>query len=353
MPRDSTVNQLLVLGATGVMGVRLVALARRLLPGVAVLRGWRHARPDREPDARAVDLHDPASLRAALAGVAAVINAVGPFDYDPAPVVRTCLEAGCHYVDIAETPEFIDRVETAATPGRACALSGCSTVPGLVRVLAQHWAGRPDVRQVRVFLGMGSRNPVSPALLYSLLQPLTGRAPDASRYFGRLRRKRLRRLPARLYGRYPSAFDRHGIRLGDRVLPATFYAGFDRGYLGYVLCAAARLVPRLPPEQLRSLCRLAQPSMPLVQALGTPVGVLSIEGLDGSGRVATEIEVRAAREGLTVPALPAVWAIRRLLDPEPLSPAAPLRLEHLLTAEQAAAWLQEAGCRVAAWNGRA
>src|SRR5581483_4959505 len=109
-----TVNQLLVLGATGVMGQLIVALARRLLPDVTVLRGWRRARPDLEPDSRAVDLHDPASLRAALAGVAAVINAVGPFDYDPAPLVRTCLQAGCHYVDIAETPAFLDAVETAA-----------------------------------------------------------------------------------------------------------------------------------------------------------------------------------------------------------------------------------------------
>jgi hypothetical protein len=329
------------------MGLRLVALARRLLPGVAVLRGWRHARPDREPDARAVALHDPASLRAALAGVAAVINAVGPFDYDPAPLVRTCLEAGCHYVDIAETAEFIDGVEAAAPEAPVHALSGCSTVPGLVRVLVQNWAGRPDVRQVRVSLGMGSRNPVSPALLYSLLQPLTGRAPDGSRYFDRLRRKRLRRLPARLYGRYPSAFDRHGIRLGDRVLPTTFYAGFDRGYLGYALWAAARLVPHLSSGQLRSLCRLAQPGMPLVQALGTPVGVLSIEGFDVTGRVAAEIEVRAPREGLNVPALPAVWAVRRLLAPEPLPAAVPLRLEHLISPQQACAWLRQEGCRVA------
>lgn len=349
-------NQLLVLGATGVMGARLVALARRLLPGVPVLRGWRHARPDREPDARAVDLHDPASLRAALAGVAAVINAVGPFDYDPAPVVRTCLDAGCHYVDIAETPEFIDRVEETARqagPRPVHALSGCSTVPGLVQVLAQEWAGRPDVRQVRVFLGMGSRNPVSPALFYSLLEPLGRRAPDGSRYFARLVRRRLRRLPARLYGRYPSAFDRDGLRVGDRVLPATFHAGFDRPYLGYALWCAARLVPHLSRAGLESLCRLAQPGMPLVQALGTPVGVLSVEGLDGAGRVAAEIEVRAAREGLNVPALPAVWAVRRLLEPRPVPAAAPLGLEHLITPQQATAGLREEGCPVTGLGGPA
>jgi hypothetical protein len=333
------------------MGRLIVALARRLLPGVEVLRGSRHARPDREPDSRAVDLHDPASLRAALAGVAAVINAVGPFDYDPAPLVGACLEAGCHYVDIAETPAFLDRVEAAARqtvpPRPVHAVGGCSTVPGLVEVLAQSWAGREDVRRVRVFLGMGSRNSVSPALLYSLLQPLAGRAPDGTGYFGRLVRKRPRGLPTRLYGRYPSAFDRRGIRVGDSILPAAFHAGFDRGYIAYLLWCAARLVPHISPKGLHSVCRLTQPLVPLVQALGTPVGVLALEGLDGHGRVTAAIEVRAEREGLTVPALPAVWAARRLLAPEPLPTTASLRLEQLLTPQQACAWLRQEGCRVA------
>src|SRR5690349_16595522 len=116
------------------MGRRIVGLARRLLPGVEVLRGWRHARPDTEPDSRAVDLHDLRSLRAALAGVTAVINAVGPFDYNPSPLVRTCLAAGCHYVDIAETPAFLEKVEAAAGqalgPLPVHAVGGCSTVPG-------------------------------------------------------------------------------------------------------------------------------------------------------------------------------------------------------------------------------
>jgi short subunit dehydrogenase-like uncharacterized protein len=45
--------------------------------------------------------------RRALVGVRAVINAVGPFDYDPALRVTTCLEGGCDYMDIAATPAFI------------------------------------------------------------------------------------------------------------------------------------------------------------------------------------------------------------------------------------------------------
>jgi hypothetical protein len=334
-------KQLLVLGATGVMGRRIVALARRLIPDVNVCQASHRPRPD----TRVADVHDADSLRPALRDVGAVINSVGPFDYDPAPLLTACAEAGCDYVDIAETPEFIDRVEKLA-PKSIRVLSGCSTVPGLVEVLAQHWAGRDDVTRVRVFLGMGSANPVSPVLMYSLLRPLGRRAPDGERYYGRLLRKRLRRLPARAYGRYPSPFDGQGLRVGARTVPTTFYAGMDRVELGAALWCMARVLPILSDRKLALLCRLAQPVLPLVRRLGTPVGVLSVEALGSGERPIGEIEVRAYREGLNVPSLPAVWAARRLLGPEPLPHGGALRLDALFTSRQVADWLRQEAYRV-------
>jgi hypothetical protein len=346
MPTNASrrMKTLLVIGATGEMGRRIVALTGRLLPDVRILRGSRRAAPETEPDARAVDIHDAGSVRRALADVQVIINAVGPFEYDPAPLLRGCAEAGCHYVDIAETPAFIAAVERLAGGQPVAAVSGCSTVPGLVEVLGQRWAGRDEVRRVRVLLGMGSANPVTPALLYSLLMPLGSRAPDGSRYFDRLVRKRLRSLPSRLYGRFPSPFDAGGIRIGGRVLPATFFAGLDRTAAVHALWCAARVVPHLPRGTLARLCGLAQPVMPLVRALGTFVGVLSVEALDEQGRLVDEVEVRAAREGLNVPALPSVWAARRLLAEEP--PSGPLRLEELVTPQEAVEWLRAEGYRV-------
>jgi hypothetical protein len=246
-------------------------------------------------------------------------------------------------VDLAEAPAFIAAVERLAGP-TAAAVSGCSTVPGLVAVLAQQWSGNDEVRRIRILLGMGSSNPVSPVLLYSLLMPLGSKAPDGSRYYDRLVRKRLRGLPARLYGRFPSPFDGEGIRIGERVLPATFHAGMDRMAATQALWCAARVVPHLPRGVLFRLCRLAQPVMPLVQALGTPVGVLSVEALDENGRLVAEVEVRAPREGLNVPALPSVWAARRLLEGG--VPSGALRLEQLVTPQQAAEWLRAEGYQV-------
>jgi hypothetical protein len=346
---------LLVLGATGVMGRRIVRLARRLVPDVRLLQASRRLGAKSQTGTRQVDIQDRSSLRRGLAGVDAAINAVGPFEYDPTALVQCCQEAGCHYVDIAEPDPFIEAVNQAAqrhaTADRpVCVVSGCSTVPGLVQVLVQHYASRWDLAGFRILLGMGSDNPSSPTLLYSLLRPLGMPAPDGSLYFARLVRKSLRHAGWRVYGRYPSAFDRAGIRVGGRMVPATFYAGLDRVVLGCVLCLAARVAPRLSDRDLHSLCRLVQPWLAIVRRFGTPVGILSVECLDAQGRVVDEIEVRARREALNVPALPSVWAVRRLLEQRDVLSAGPMSLHQLLSPAQATSWLGQEGYAVR-WSG--
>jgi short subunit dehydrogenase-like uncharacterized protein len=48
-----------------------------------------------------LDLDDPVALRAALGDVDLVLNAAGPFLHTAAPLARTCLSAGVHYLDIS------------------------------------------------------------------------------------------------------------------------------------------------------------------------------------------------------------------------------------------------------------
>jgi hypothetical protein len=282
--------------------------------------------------------------------VDAVINSVGPFEYDPSPLVSSCLNAGCHYVDIAETAGFLldaERTSLERHSGvrRASVLSGCSTIPGLVQVLAQKWVNREDVRGVRVLLSMGSANPTTPTLLFSLLHPLGSRAPDGSRYFDRLVSKSPVLASTRLYGRFPSSFDTTGLRLGERVLPATLFAGLDRDMLDRVLWVAAKIIPTLSSRLLMRLCRLANPGMSLLRRFGTPVGVLAIEAHGEDGALLDEIDVRADREGLDIPALPSVWAVRCLLSCAVFPDESPSLIQ-LISPQNAASWLRDEGYTV-------
>jgi short subunit dehydrogenase-like uncharacterized protein len=98
-------------GATGYTG--------RLLAREAVRRGHAPLLAGRSPEKlaplaaelglpwQAVDLADPAGLRRLLGGGKVVLHAAGPYLQTAAPMRQSCLETGCHYLDITgEIPVF-------------------------------------------------------------------------------------------------------------------------------------------------------------------------------------------------------------------------------------------------------
>lgn len=97
--------EVLVLGATGYTG-RLVCEALDCLGADYEIAGRNPAELEalsttlaKKPRLRLVDVRDDASLDAALAGVTAVANTVGPFVKYGARVVQAAIRAGAHYVD--------------------------------------------------------------------------------------------------------------------------------------------------------------------------------------------------------------------------------------------------------------
>lgn len=334
----------LVLGATGLMGKRVYDLACRLLPDANITSGSRHGGSDK--NSRSVDIHSPPSLKQALTGADIVINAVGPYTYDPTPLISACFENGCHYIDIAEVPAFIERVYAVAstcqkrTEKSIAVLPGCSTVPAMIEVIAAAWERDPALDHIRAYLSMGSKNPISPALVYSLLLPLSRHHPRA---FTRLAHKRFDAETSRLFGAYPSPFDASGLRLKNKTVPAEFAICFDRALYSLVLWIMARILPVVPDALIKTLCHLSPPVMPLVNLLGTFRGILVVEGLDAQGNILHTERIQAERDGLNIPALPSVWAARELLT-HPHSQAR--RLIELLDASQMADALLQEGYQV-------
>lgn len=91
-------------GANGYSGRLVLAEARRR--GLAPIVAGRNAAEvealarEHGLPARSFDLRSPATLRAALDGVALVLHCAGPFSATCAPMLEACLAAGAHYVDI-------------------------------------------------------------------------------------------------------------------------------------------------------------------------------------------------------------------------------------------------------------
>jgi hypothetical protein len=344
---DSVPASVLVVGATGELGRRVCRLLRGLGPGVRVIGASRSGRAAPDLSVRRVDVRDEASLGPALEGAALVVNAVGPYRYDPGPLVRACVAARAHYVDLAEDVAWLAAVSEAASLSGAAAagvavIPGCSTVPGLVALLASRWAARPDVAAVSAFLSIGSANPPSRGLLAGLLAPLGRPSPEGGRWFARL-------VPARIsdgrqlsFGAWPAPFPPGGMRLGTRRVPVRFHAGFDRRWVTATLRLAAPLVGRLPARWIPTLSGVALPFARAARRVGTPHGALLVRAHGETGAELGRVELLASANGLDIPAAPALWVVERLLAGG-LGPGGLRGLEEVVAPADACAWLRAAG----------
>jgi hypothetical protein len=157
--------KILLLGGYGTFGGRLAA--RLVEAGFQVLVAGRSrtkaeafcaGRPGLVP--LVLDRDD--GLAAALAAQRpfALVDAAGPFQGTDYSVVRAAIEAGCHYLDIADARDFVCGIGALDAEARAAgvaAISGASTVPALsgavARQLAQDMA---EIRSVEMTLSATS-----------------------------------------------------------------------------------------------------------------------------------------------------------------------------------------------------
>jgi hypothetical protein len=166
--------RILVAGGSGVFG-RL--LARELLcttPAHLVLAGRDRHRvadacrrlhaPDRAKPL-VLDLRDTPALTRAAEGCLAVACTAGPFQSLPRHLPRAAMQAGAHWLDISDDPDWVlplfADTELASAAGHAQLLvaPGLSTVPAISGLLARWCCERlPGARQARVTLFIGNRN---------------------------------------------------------------------------------------------------------------------------------------------------------------------------------------------------
>jgi hypothetical protein len=337
-----------VLGASGILGSRIVTLLEQALPDRRVIGAGRHPAAAGTAEARFLDLEDPASFAKALADTALLVHAAGPYDHDVRPLVETCLASDIDYVDLAEDVDFVRRVRRAARGAESAArlVPGCSTVPGLVGVLARCFEGRDEVTDLEVYLSLGARNPVGPGLLYGLLRPLGAPSPLGEPWFRSLRTFTFRDGLERSFGSYPIALPDGAFRKVGADLPVRLFVGFDRQALNQLLVGASRLVPRLSREALQALVHRALPLARAAARLGGREGRLAVRARDATGRERGRVEIVAGHEGLDVPALPVVWAARCLLEHGGAVPGGVLRLDELVSPRSALDWLRARGYTV-------
>lgn len=300
---------------------------------------------------RKADHTDRDSLLRAFDGIDCVINAAGPYSYYPRTLLEACLESGCHYIDLAESPAY--HASVAATAIRLqpekhglAWVPGASTVPGLIELLTQPWASEAGVAQVKAYLSMGSRNPTSRTLIYSLFEPLSnpGRAPDGSEYFSSTLTRTSPDGKTLRYGRYAFPRDSENAQTASARLPLEFYVGFDRSVLVRALAWSKPMLSRLSERSLGLASALSRPAVGALSVFGSRAGRLEVVAIDHSGNELGASWVIAPSEGLDIPAAPAVWAAAALLGTGGQSHrSGVLTLADLVSAQNARSWLTQHG----------
>jgi hypothetical protein len=310
-----------VFGGYGTFGRHVVdELARRGVPLTIAGRDKHKASAAAKqlgPPHRALaaDLGDRASCLAAVNGHAVAVNCAGPFSQFDEALLDACLQAGCHYVDIADDrayaarvrefgPRFADRGLTGAY--------GCSSLPSIsgAAALVARAGTAAEVVRVRCTLFIGNDNPKGMAAVTSAAS-LLGRKIAAPQ--GELRGFRDREtvpLPEPFGSRSVLNFESPDYDLLPVLLGAksvSVKVGFELRLSNMIFSLFATLAPRIGRWCVPRLVGLSG----LLRGIGSSGGAVMSELFfaDGSTR---RVAIVARQDGQRLAALPAVYVAERL-----------------------------------------
>jgi len=133
---------------------------------------------------------DPDATRAALDGIGVLLNTAGPFKHTAEPLMRACIAAGVHYLDIAaelDSYQLAEELDEAATAAGVMLLPGSGGSVAMLGSLAAHAIQRvPHPIGLRIALHVaggfsrGSAVSASENLNTTLLHRVDGRLVDNS-----------------------------------------------------------------------------------------------------------------------------------------------------------------------------
>jgi lysine 6-dehydrogenase len=124
---------------------------------------------------------DGDSLRDALTGADAVVNAVGPYHRTATDVIEAAIDAGAHYVDMNDDHEVAETLlldpswEERARRAGVAVLIDCGVVPGLSGLLVRHASEQLDQTKRVAIRFAWNYNRAYPAAIQHFLRINSGR----------------------------------------------------------------------------------------------------------------------------------------------------------------------------------
>ncbi len=340
-------STVVVLGGTGIFGARVAAgLART--PGLHVVVAGRNPKSGKRVASRLgvgyrpCDLADSASLRLCLQGAALLVHAAGPFQGQRYEVAEACLEAGVHYLDLADARDFvcgIGSLDARAKERKLVIGAGASSVPTITHALVREIASDlTSIDAIDLALSPGNRNPRGVSTISAVLSYLG--APQSvwvdggwhTREGWGERHRFAFPSPVATRSVYPCEVP--DLELFPGVWGARnvrFYAGLELELMNRAL-TALRHLRRL--QILSAPARLAPLALRLsllLYPLGSKNGALAawVRGTRAGTQVERKIALVTEDDGPATPSAPAILLARKILVGPGLPPGAYPCLGHL------------------------
>jgi NAD(P)-dependent dehydrogenase (short-subunit alcohol dehydrogenase family) len=342
------VGRILIVGGYGAFGARAaerlarepghdIIIAGRSLPSARAQAAKLAPAAEASITAAALDAARVTAQELRALAPSVVINASGPFQAQDYHLARTCIAAGCHYVDLADARSFvtgITQLDAEARAANVSVVSGASSVPGVSSAAVRHMAGN-FAHLDEVHIGISPGNSFDPGI--ATVASIIGAAGKP--------------IQAWTDGRWTTLYAWHGLRrhvfpdIGARwmsnvdvpdleLLPqhypelrtARFGAGLEVSVFHLGLWAAAGLVRA---GLVRDLSRLARPMLAAkrrLSMLGTDTGGMFVRAVgrdeQGASRASTWTLIARRGDGPYVPAMASVILAKRLLAGEGPPPGA-------------------------------
>ncbi len=328
--------RILVIGGAGVFGSRLVDAVLASTGWDIVVAGRDAARAhafvaSRHSPRLSACVLDTASGSAAdirATGAQAVVDAAGPFQGAGYALAAAAIDAGCHYVDIADARGFVEgfaaALDTAARGAGVVALTGVSSTPALsnaaLDALTSGWSG---IDEVTVALSPGNRAPRGKSVFQAILsyvgQPVRLFMDGRWQHRAGWGMSRRMTMPG-LGRRWLSLCDTPDLD----ILPAryrvrrsaVFLAGLELPLLHLGLALAGLAVRWRLLRSLVPFSGFARAAAMLFERFGTDRGGMLVEatGCDAGGRGvhARWSLVATGGDGPSIPILPALAALRAI-----------------------------------------
>jgi hypothetical protein len=334
-------QRILLFGGSGVFGFRLADRLLKTTDCCLIIAGRSAARCE-QTISKLKQRHPASHVQTFIAdretvsiaalrklGAFIVVDTAGPFQASSRTLAEAAIEAGCHFIDIADARDYVaafPALDAKARQMGVLAVTGASSTPALSNaVLDALTIGWQHIESIDIAISPGNRTPRGLSVMRAILsyagRPVRLLEDGAWRSrpgWSLLHRK----LMPGLGGRWLSLCETPDLDIVPQRFPAVrtvrFFGGLELGLLHLGLSACCLLIRAGLIKSLLPAAGWFLKVANLLQNVGTDRGGMLVEatGLDADGQSVTGrwSLLAEAGDGPNVPILPTVALIRRLLE---------------------------------------